>query len=94
MDSSGRVEGSRNEHRIVFYGLSTCIWCRKTRSFLEEENLTFQFFYVDLLEGEEKERIVERVREWNPSVSFPTIVFDEERCVIGYKPDEIKEAVK
>jgi glutaredoxin-like protein NrdH len=33
------------------------------------------------------------VRKWNPSVSFPTIVVNDTRCIIGFREDEIREAL-
>jgi glutaredoxin-like protein NrdH len=92
-DSRGSVSGPRAEHAVTFYGLSTCIWCRKTRNFLEEQGITFDFVYVDLIHGQELEEVKEQVRRWNPSVSFPTIVIDDEQSVVGFKPDKLKEVL-
>ena len=90
-EATGRVEGSKNEHPCRFYGLSTCIWCKKTREFLEENDVAFDFMYVDLLEGEERQKAIEDVRKWNPDVNFPTIVIDDEESVVGFDPDKLKE---
>ena len=89
----GSVPGRHNEHHTVFYGLSTCVWCKRTRKFLEDQGIAFDYIYVDLLSGQEREGVVAQVRRWNPSVSFPTLVVDESRCVVGYKPEQIKEAL-
>jgi len=89
----GSVPGPHDEHQVIFYGLSTCIWCRKTRKFLEEQDVKFDYVYVDLIHGQEREDVKEQVRQWNPAVSFPTIVIDNERSVKGYKTEELKEAL-
>ena len=89
----GHVLGSVDDKQVVFYGLSTCVWCKRTRNLLEESDVTFDFVYVDLLRGDERRKAIEEVREWNRSGSFPTLVVNGERCVVGYKPDEIKEAL-
>ncbi len=93
MQARETVSGSRNRHQVLFYALSTCIWCRRTRQFLESNNVAFDIVYVDLLQGTEREAAVEQVRRWNPSVSFPTLVIDNQRCIIGYRPEEIQEAL-
>ncbi len=93
-DARGSIPGSRNEHHVAFYGLSTCIWCRRTRQFLESEKVEFEYVYVDLLHGQEREETVTTIKQWNPSVSFPTIVVDDERCVVGFKPDKLKEVLE
>jgi len=92
-EKRGSVTGVHQEHQVKFYGLSTCIWCRKTRQFLEDENVAFDFVYVDLLEGDERETVKDEIREWNPRVSFPTIVIDGAECVIGFKTDELKQVL-
>lgn len=89
----GRIAGIHQEHQVKFFGLSTCIWCRKTRQFLEDEGVAFDFVYVDLLQGDERETIKEEIRVWNPRISFPTIVIDGAHCVIGFKTDELKQVL-
>ncbi len=89
----GSVSGSHNDRSVTFYGLSTCVWCKRTRELLEENDVAFDFIYVDLLRGSEQQEAVEQVREWNRAGSFPTLIFDDKQSVVGYKPDEIKEAL-
>ncbi|MGD8997778.1 MAG: glutaredoxin family protein [Anaerolineae bacterium] len=89
----GSVAGSHNEKHVMFYGLSTCVWCKRTRKLLEEGDVAFDFIYVDLLRGKERTEAIEQVREWNRAGSFPTLVVDGKRSVVGFKPDQIKEAL-
>lgn len=89
----GSVPGSRNETKVTFYGLSTCVWCKRTRQLLEDNDVAFDFIYVDLLKGQEQGEVLSQVREWNRAGSFPTVVVNEEKSIVGYKPDEIKEAL-
>jgi glutaredoxin len=93
-EARGSVSGSHNERSVKFYGLSTCVWCKRTRKLLEDNDVAFDFIYVDLLRGKEQQEAVDQVRQWNRAGSFPTLVVDEEQCVVGYKPDEIKEALE
>jgi glutaredoxin len=90
-EAKGSVPGPHNTHLVKFYGLSTCIWCRKTRKFLEEQGVAFDFVYIDLLQGAEQDEAKEQVRRWNSAVSFPTTVIDGNRSVVGYKPEQLTE---
>jgi len=92
-EAKDSIQGHHNEHHTVFYGLSTCVWCRRTRQFLESQGVKFDFVYVDLLKSQEREEAIEQVRRWNPAVSFPTVVVDDSQCVIGYKPEKLKEVL-
>jgi glutaredoxin len=93
-EAKGSIPGPHNEHYAIFYGLSTCVWCRRTRQFLEDQGVKFDYVYVDLLKGQERKEAMEQVRRWNSAVSFPTIVVDDGQCVIGYKPEKLKEALE
>ena len=92
-EARGTVRGPHDVHHIVFYGLSTCIWCKRTRQFLEDQGVKFDYIYVDLLKGQEREKAIEEVRCWNSAVSFPTVVVGDSQCVVGYKKDKLKEAL-
>jgi glutaredoxin len=80
--------------RIVIYALSTCPWCRKTKNLLNELGVEYYFTDVDLAADKEKQSLMDTVRKWNPASSFPTIVIDDKKSIIGYKEDEIREAVQ
>ena len=85
-----KVEG-KNVGNFFLYALSTCIWCRKTKSFLEESGIAYIYIFVDELEGEEKEKIKEEIRKWNPSCSYPTLIVNNEKCIVGFDVDAIKQ---
>jgi glutaredoxin-like protein NrdH len=87
------VPGRKSGH-IMLYALSTCGWCRKTKKLLDDLGVEYNYEYVDQLEGAEKEEVIGKVTKWNPSCSFPTVVIDNKKCIIGYKEDEIREALQ
>jgi len=87
------VEGE-NRGKVTLYALSTCVWCNKTRKLLADLGVEYSYIYVDLLKGDERERTLEEVKRHNPNLSFPTTVIDDERCIVGYKEKEIREALE
>ncbi|MBN1376136.1 MAG: glutaredoxin family protein [Dehalococcoidia bacterium] len=87
------VEGT-DVGKLMLYALSTCIWCRKTKQLLTDMGVAYDYVFVDLLTGQDKEDVVSTVTKWNPDCSFPTLVINEDKCIVGYKEKEIKEAVK
>jgi glutaredoxin-like protein NrdH len=90
-EQRGHNEGTHNDHQVLLYALSTCIWCRKTRQLLEDEDVTFDFVYVDLVDADERKAAREHIRKFSDRTSFPATIFDDADCIIGYKPDQIKE---
>lgn len=85
------VEG-KDKGNILIYALSTCGWCNKTKKFLNELGVGYDYIDVDALQGEEKEKVRDEVRRYNPQCSFPTVRIND-TCIIGYKEDEIKKAL-
>ena len=79
--------------KVIMYGLSTCVWCKKTKKLLTDLGVDFEYIYVDRLEGEEENKAVEKVRRFNPSVSFPTTIINDEKAIVGFKEKEIREAL-
>ena len=92
MIKTEQVKG-KNKGKILLYALSTCIWCKKTKEFLNKLGLEYSYVYVDLLDDNDKDKAMEEIKKWNPSCSFPTLILNNKECIVGYKEDEIKEAV-
>jgi glutaredoxin-like protein NrdH len=80
------------EKLVKIYTLSTCSHCKATKTLLNDCAVEYEFTDVDLLQGGERTAILEDVKKWNPRCSFPTIIIGD-KVIIGYKEDEIKEAL-
>ncbi len=78
--------------KIFMYALSTCGWCKKTKALLRERNVDFEFVDVDLLSGEERDRVRDEMAKVNPRKSFPTLVVGDD-VIVGYDRARILEAV-
>jgi glutaredoxin-like protein NrdH len=74
--------------------LSTCGWCKKTKALLNELGVEFDYTDVDLLKGPEQDAAVKEIEKFNPDSNFPTMVIDSKKCIIGFKEQDIREALK
>ena len=63
------------------------------KDFLMSNNVEFDFIYVDLTSGDERNETVKEVQKYNEKISFPTLVINKETVLIGFKEDEMKEAL-
>jgi glutaredoxin-like protein NrdH len=86
------IEG-KNKGKILLYTLSTCPWCKKTKRLLNTLGVEYNYIDVDLLDHDEKKRIEDEVKKWNPVCNYPTMVINDKKCVVGFREDEIKEAL-
>ena len=77
----------------MLYALSTCGWCRKAKRFLDDNDVEYEYQYVDLLKGAERDKVMAEVRKWNPRGSFPTVVVDDKASVSGFKEDRLREVL-
>ena len=84
------VDG-QNKGEVLLFALSTCGWCKKTRLLLEELGVAYNYVYVDLTEGEERNEVIENLKKWNTSLSFPTLVLNNEKSIVGFDKDTIVE---
>lgn len=84
------VDGEQKGN-IDLFALSTCGWCKKTRMFLEENEIAYNYIYVDLTSGEEHDLVVDELNKYNPDLSFPTIVIDNTKVIVGYEPEELAD---
>jgi glutaredoxin len=82
-----------NKGKIMLYALSTCGWCSKTKDLLRQIGVEFDFAYVDLLEGKEQDDAMNMVEKFNPAGSFPTLVIDGKKAIIGFREQEIRGAL-
>lgn len=87
------VDG-KNKGKVILYALSTCEWCKKTRLLLEDLKVEFSYIYVDLLEGDERSKLIEEVKRFNPKLSFPTVVLNDENAIVGFNEEGIREALE
>ena len=86
------IKGENRGH-IFLYALSTCVWCKKTKRLLNELGVDYYYIDVDLLQGKNKTKTMEELERWNPSSSFPSLVINSKKCIVGYKEEEIIEAI-
>jgi len=81
----------KNKGTVMLYALSTCGWCAKTKELLRELGVEFDYTFVDLLEGKEQDEAMNTVERFNPAGSFPTLVINNKKGVVGFKEQEIRE---
>ncbi len=86
------VEHKDGEDRgkVMLYALSTCMWCRKTKELLDKLGVAYDWVYVDLVAKPDQEVITEEVKKWNPADTFPTVVINDDVCIVGFEPDKIQ----
>lgn len=55
------------------YSLTTCSYCSAIKKMLADLDVDHQYVDADLLEGDERQDLLDELRAINPQCSFPTI---------------------
>ena len=75
---------------VKLYTLSTCPWCRKAKQFFSDKCVPFDYVDVDLLEGEEQEKITDEIYKISGSLQYPVVVIDDQ-VVTGFNPSRYSD---
>jgi glutaredoxin-like protein NrdH len=84
------VDG-KEKGKVMLYALSTCGWCQKTKALLSELGVAYDYIDVDLLRRSEREAAIGEIQKFNPDCSFPTMVINDSKCIVGFKEDDIRQ---
>ncbi|MCS4541493.1 MAG: glutaredoxin family protein [Euryarchaeota archaeon] len=87
-----RVLGRIKRGNIKLYALSTCPFCKKTKDFLDNNQVEYEYIYVDELDGVEREKIMEEVLSMNKRLSFPTVIINR-TVIVGHNEFELRKAL-
>ena len=79
--------------KIVMYGLSTCVWCKRTKKLLTDLGVEHDYVFVDKLDEAEEKEALEVIKRFNPSVFFPDDNYQREKAIVGFKEKQIQEAL-
>jgi len=88
-----RVNGNNNAHKVFVYALSTCAWCKKTKKFLEEKGIEYEYVDVDRCDDEDLARVRADIESKGLPMSFPLVMIDDKAFITGFHEDKISEAL-
>jgi glutaredoxin len=88
------VVGENKGHKVFLYALSTCGWCKKTKQFLKDNKIEYEYLDVDTASSENRRKAIDEIKARKVSLGFPIIIIDDETIISGYKPEAIAEALE
>lgn len=88
-----KVPGNNKKHKVFVYALSTCAWCKKTKQFLKEKDVEYEYVDVDLLSKEDLEKVKNEITSRGALLQFPLIIIDDKVMITGFREDKINGAL-
>jgi glutaredoxin-like protein NrdH len=73
--------------------LSTCVWCKLTKQFLNDNSVEYEYVDVDLLDNKDKNLAHETIASKGGMLSYPTTIVDDKIVITGFRKDKLKEAL-
>ncbi len=89
-DQLASVLGINEDFRIVLYGADWCPDCRKSKAFLNDNKINYQF--IDIDKNEWSIPIITKIN--NGKRKIPTIVINEEIVLVEPENEELRRALK
>lgn len=79
--------------KAFLYALSTCYHCQRTKKWLKEHQVDYDYVDVDLTEGEDKTRLVREVKELTGATQFPVLKVGEHHTV-GFNEERFRKLLE
>jgi len=78
---------------IKAYTLSTCPYCKAFKRLMNDNHIPFEFTDVDLLEGEERKRVIREAYSYCRGCGFPIIVINDDIVIEGFNEPKLREVL-
>ena len=90
-----KVDGNNGVNdKILIFTLSTCMWCKKCKTFLNDRNMKYRYIDVDKIELQDKSKIINHLKStYQERISYPFLVC-EKGFVVGYDPNKYEELLE
>ena len=76
------------------YTLSTCVWCKRAKRFLQENEIEYEYVDVDLHGKEEQREMRSDILRRGGRLTYPTIVIDDTVLITGFREDKVREVLE
>lgn len=88
------VEGSKVSKKITVFTLSTCMWCKKAKKYLNDNGINYKYIDVDKIDKSMKSEIISCLKKgYNTRISFPFLIADG-KPIVGYHPEKYENLFK
>ena len=78
----------------IMYALTTCLHCKNTKKFLEENHYDVTVIHLDDYCDAQRAELMEKVRKYNPRGTFPVVLMPNGKVIVGFRKILLEEAMK
>jgi glutaredoxin len=88
-----KVDGKNKKPKLFLYTLSTCGWCKKTKEFLQDREMAYEYVDIDKITKDEQKEVIAELKKRDAPLAFPIIIVDDQHLISGFKKQAIEEAI-
>ena len=77
----------------IMYALTTCLHCKNTKKFLEENKFEVIVIHLDDYCDSDRSDLMEKVRKYNPRGTFPVVLMPNGKVIVGFRKVLLQEAM-
>ncbi len=89
-----QADGEIDNWDVLIFTLSTCMWCKKTKRYLNEMGIKYRYIDVDKIQPSEKSEILDYLRKnYQSRISYPFVICDDD-FVVGYDLNKYEKLMK
>ncbi len=92
MDTT-KVPGTKKDHKVLMYAISTCAWCKMTKKHLKDNQVEYEYIDVDLCSDKDRQAIRHDIMKRGGEPNYPIIIIDDKIMINGFRKDKINEAL-
>ncbi len=79
------VPGPNKDRKLRLYALSTCAFCKKAMTYLEEQGYEFQYIHLDEIDFDLKRAAKKELKSTYDNVPvFPILTIDDSDAISGF----------
>lgn len=88
-----KVPGKYKGHKVLIYAISTCIWCKRAKKFLRDQDIEYKYVDIDQCNVEDRSKIKNDILARGGQLVYPTIIIDDKILINNFRIDKIRDAL-
>jgi glutaredoxin-like protein NrdH len=78
-------QGKRNDKGLKLFALTTCGFCKKAKTFLDENDFSYDYLYMDKIDPDTKKELKTQFAEnFDKRLTYPTLMINDTELLTGF----------
>jgi len=88
-----KVPGKNKEHKVLMYAISTCIYCKRAKKWLRDQDIEYLYVDIDLCNAEDRATIRKDILARGGQLIYPVIIIDDDILINNLRINKLKETL-